>query len=47
MQVTLPDEFVQAYHEPPETTCALTVPDVGEIVKATWSTFCGFAPFSV
>jgi hypothetical protein len=38
-QVTLPLVFVQEYQEPPETSCALTVPVVGEIVKATWSTF--------
>ena len=45
--VTLPAGFTHEYHEPPETTCTLTVPLVGAIVNATWSTFCGFAAFSV
>jgi hypothetical protein len=46
-QVTLPAELTHEYHAPPDTSCAFTVPVVGAIVNATWSTFCGFAAFSV
>ena len=45
-QLTLPDELVQEYQEPPDTSCTLTVPAAdGVIVNATESILPGFDAF--